>query len=128
MSHDPGSTTARGLAIEARVAAWLEARGFSIEDRNVECGGVELDIVAREPGGTRRVFFEVRSRSSDERGHPLETINAAKRRRLVRGATAWLVERSLWEKVEVRFDVIAVLASDPHGPLQIEHVRDAYWA
>ena len=127
MDYRPGSTRARGQAIEDLVAHWLEDRGFSIEDRNVEAGGVELDIVAREGGSGRHVFVEVRSRASDERGHPLETVDAAKQRRIVRGATAWLVARGLWERVDVRFDVVAVV-DDGQGRRTVEHVRDAYWA
>jgi Holliday junction resolvase-like predicted endonuclease len=55
------------------------------------------------------VFVEVRSRQSDERGHPLETIDHRKRRRIVKGATAWLTARGLWELVHVRFDVVTLV-------------------
>jgi putative endonuclease len=62
------------------------------------------------------VFVEVRSRADDRLGHPLETIDARKRARIVRAATAWLVRESLWEKVAVRFDVIGVLTRDARAP------------
>ena len=70
---------------------------------------MELDLVVRAPDEAPEliVFVEVRSRSDARLGHPLETIDAAKRRRLVRGATAWLTERDLFERVQVRFDVMA---------------------
>lgn len=93
-------------------------------------GGVELDVVARaRPDDDRNVtyvFVEVRARTRTDRGHPFETIDAAKRRRLVRGATAWLVAAQLWERVQVRFDVIAVVVED--GETRVEHLEDAFWA
>lgn len=88
----------------------LLERGLELLERNAVCSGVELDLIARD--GETIVFVEVRGRSDDQRGHPLETIDARKRGRLRRGATAWLVARGLWERVPVRFDVVALVGDD----------------
>lgn len=107
----PGSTRDRGRAVEQSVAEHLQAHGLEIVDRNYEGGGAELDLVARETnadGSATYVFVEVRSRASTEHGSPLETVDAVKQRRVIRAATAWLVAHELWERVEVRFDVVAV--------------------
>ena len=112
----PGSTRDRGRAVEVAVAEFLRARGLEIVDQNYVGGGAELDLVAREPasdGPPTYVFVEVRSRASGEHGSPLETIDAAKQRRVIRAATAWLVAHDLWERVEVRFDVVAVELGQP---------------
>ncbi|MBK6923269.1 MAG: YraN family protein [Deltaproteobacteria bacterium] len=111
---DELSTRARGFAVEARVAVHLGARGLAVLATNVTIAGAELDLVARceEPEPTI-VFVEVRSRRDADRGHAVETIDAEKRRRIVRGATAWLVAHDLWERVAVRFDVVTVM--DPGG-------------
>jgi putative endonuclease len=84
--------------------------GLEVVARNVIAGGVELDIVARDSRESPPlyIFVEVRSRADARLGHPLETIDANKRKRLIRGASAWLVQASLWERVAVRFDVIAL--------------------
>ncbi len=117
------STKARGDAAEALAARFLIAQGLRVLDRQVRAAGVELDLVCegREGDAPLIVFVEVRARSRGDLGHPLETIGAAKRGRLVKGATAWLVERGLWERVAVRFDVLTVstnlerLASEHDG-------------
>ena len=121
------STKTRGDAAEAAAARLLLESGLEVVARNVIAGGVELDIIARDRRAAPAlyVFVEVRSRSDARLGHPLETIDASKRKRLIRGASAWLVQASLWEKVAVRFDVIALTHdfSDPNaGPLSADAV------
>lgn len=118
MSTSAPSTREQGAAIEACVADLLDRHGLAVIARNVAIAGAELDLIAttentlasREP---LVVFVEVRSRADDRLGHPLETVDATKRRKIVRAATAWLVRENLWEKVAVRFDVIGVLTGDP---------------
>jgi putative endonuclease len=121
------STRERGQAVESRVAAELAARGLEIVARNVTLAGGEIDLVAREPGRAPEpdtvVFVEVRSRSGDACGGPLETIDANKRSRIVRAATAWLVREGLWERVAVRFDVVGVTGE---GEGALEWIRDAF--
>jgi putative endonuclease len=123
----PASTRAKGQRVEAVVAEHLERHGHAIVARNVTIGGAELDLVARdlEASEDTIVFVEVRSREGDERGSPLETIDALKRRKLVRGATAWLVAQHLWEKVAVRFDVVGVTEPGAPNP-RIEWIRGAF--
>lgn len=117
MASSPGSTRERGRAVEQAVAEHLRAHGLEVIDHNYEGAGAELDLVAREPaadGSLIYVFVEVRSRASSEHGSPLETVDLRKQRRIVRAASAWLLAQDLWERVEVRFDVVAVeLGSAP---------------
>jgi putative endonuclease len=94
---------------------------------NVTCAGAEIDLIARDPAEPEPdepwtcVFVEVRGRSDDRLGHPLETIDDRKQARVRRAATAWLIEHDLWERVAVRFDVIALVGDD--DPLWL---RDAF--
>ncbi len=114
------SPRARGRASEDLAVSFLEARGLVVCDRNVTLAGAELDLVAQLPGEPGApptvVFVEVRSRADDLAGHPAETVGTAKQRRLVRAATAWLISASLWEQVEVRFDVVAIVFGDDKTP------------
>jgi putative endonuclease len=125
VADDPGpSTRDLGQLGERRAEAWLERHGLAILDRNVTLAGAEIDLIARDPAESEPwtcVFVEVRGRSDDRRGHPLETIDARKQARVRRAATAWLIERGLWERIAVRFDVIALVGD--HDPLWL---RDAF--
>jgi putative endonuclease len=81
--------------------------------RNWRCGAGEIDLVCatRDTGGrTTLVVCEVKTRSSDRQGHPLEAVTPAKQRRLRRLAAAYL--RSQRRRFDViRFDVVAVSGS-----------------
>jgi putative endonuclease len=122
------STRTRGLVVEQLVAELLDREGFVVVARNVAIAGAEIDLIATTHVAREDlvVFVEVRSRADDLLGHPLETIGATKRAHIIRGATAWLVRESLWEKVAVRFDVISVVgkAGDPRP--EIVWLRGAF--
>ncbi|EDM74356.1 hypothetical protein PPSIR1_33943 [Plesiocystis pacifica SIR-1] len=112
-SDEPSThTRGRGLAAEQLAARQLERAGLTILARNVELSGAEVDLVASErdrEGTPTIVFVEVRSRADDRRGHPAQTVDARKQARVRRAATAYLVREDLWERVAVRFDVIAIV-------------------
>jgi putative endonuclease len=100
---------------EAAAAAWYEARGYEIVDRNWRVRGGELDLVARSgrtssrTAGSRNiiVFCEVKTRSSDRFGIPAEAVTPAKQRRLRTLAAQWLAAHPGFSG-EVRFDVASV--------------------
>ena len=105
---------------EAAAAAWYEARGYEIVDRNWRVRGGELDLVARSGRtgsrtigsrniGSRNiiVFCEVKTRSSDRFGIPAEAVTPAKQRRLRTLAAQWLAAHPGFGG-EVRFDVASV--------------------
>jgi putative endonuclease len=108
---------ALGFAAEARAAEYLQRKGYRVVDRNWTCRGGEIDLVCEH--GDTLVFVEVRARSDDAHGTPLETVVDLKRRRLVRAAEIYLHVKKQWERA-CRFDVVAV-AGDA-----IEHVEDAF--
>lgn len=116
------------MRVEARVADYLSGRGLRILERNVERAGGEIDLIALDLRleDPEYVFVEVRARSRLDRGSPLETVGVAKQRHVIRAATAWLVERELWETVAVRFDVVGVTIGD--GRLRIRWISGAYEA
>ncbi len=113
----PGSL---GRRYETAAVAFLQARGLRVLARNVVAGGVELDVVAQAADGTV-VFVEIRARADGRRGRPEETVGRDKRRRVVRGAAAYLVEAGLWDRVPVRFDVVAL-----EGPCPPPGVQPAF--
>jgi len=103
---------------EVRAARWYRRRLYLILDTNCWLAGAELDLVVRR--GRTVVFCEVKSKSGDEFGDPLEMIDERKVARLRRAATAWLARHPELADLDVRFDVIAERAG------RIEHLPDAF--
>jgi len=95
----------RGDRGEALARAHLERAGLRTRARNWRCRHGEIDLVMTE--GSAVVFVEVRMRSSDGFGGALASIDAGKRRRLVRAAAAWLQRHRLGDR-PARFDVVGV--------------------
>lgn len=129
MTRESASTRTRGRASEDLAASYLESRGLVVWARNVTLAGAEIDLIARledDADPPTIVFIEVRSRADDLMGHPLETVGPAKQRRLVRAATAWLVREELWERVAVRFDVVAIVFGDQQKAPVITWIPGAF--
>lgn len=85
-------------------------------------GGGEVDIVARDVQHGELVFIEVKTRSSEERGRPLDAVDRKKRRLILRGAMAWLRMLDMPD-ITYRFDVIEVVMTDP---VEIRHIENAF--
>ncbi|MGI8431242.1 MAG: YraN family protein [Chthoniobacterales bacterium] len=111
---------ARGEKLAAR---FLRRQGFKILYRNFRGRqGGEIDLVCRD--GDTLVFVEVKTRTHEEFGRPLEAVNLPKQRRLSLGALAWL--RLLGDPdILFRFDIVEVVTSE-HAPPRLELVRDAF--
>lgn len=112
-----------GQRAEALAAAYLEARGYTITARNWRRPEGEIDLVAAR--GDICVFIEVRSRTGIERGHPLETVTASKRARVLRAARLYLDEERP-RADSFRFDVLGVTFSPDDGEPEIVHVENAF--
>lgn len=110
----------RGLDAEMWVARTLAAQGWRVVARNWRGGGAELDLVVRRHDALR--FVEVKARSpSDDIG--LEVITEGKRRRLVRGAEAFLAQ---WDEAvsEACFAVAFVTVAE--DGMRLEWLDDAF--
>jgi len=114
---------ALGARAEDLAASLLAARGYRIIERNWRRPEGELDLVADDRGVL--VFVEVRSRTGEERGHPLETVNAHKRARVVRAARMYL-EATQPTATAFRFDVVGVTFPSEGGQPATTHVEDAF--
>lgn len=99
------ASRALGARGEALAAAWYEANGYQIIERNWRCREGELDLVVRRARTV--VFCEVKARSTDAFGLPAEAVDRAKRQRLRVLAARWLDEAPFRAR-EIRFDVVSV--------------------
>jgi len=104
---------------EAVAARHLIAQGMVVLDRNWRCPAGEIDLVLRD--GAVLVVCEVKTRTSDACGSPLEAITAIKVERLRRLAAQWLQDHQVRPE-EVRLDVVGV-RRPRRGASEIEHVR-----
>ena len=98
------NTRAVGARIERRALWWYRLRGWRILGRNVWAGGNEVDLIVRR--GRTLAFVEVKGKSGDRFGDPIEMVTAEKQRRLRRAATAWLAARGDLTGCVVRFDIV----------------------
>jgi putative endonuclease len=112
-----------GSSGEDAVAAWYEAAGYRVVDRNWRCRDGELDIVVTR--GDTLAFCEVKTRASTRFGAPVEAVTATKQRRLRGLAARWLAEHATTRRRAVRFDVASVTRR-PDGQLTIELLAGAF--
>jgi putative endonuclease len=95
-----------GEKAERHAARHYRLRGYRIVGRNVRAGGNELDLILRR--GRRLVFCEVKEKTGDGFGDPLEMVDEEKRRRVRRAATAWLAVHPESAGLDVAFELVAV--------------------
>lgn len=103
---------------EDQACSFLEAKGYSILERNHQGSSGELDIVAAD--GDTLVFIEVKTRSSKHSGHPFEAITHRKLSNIRGLAAAWCAANRV-PNSQVRFDAIAVLVE--RGMVHIQHLQ-----
>ncbi|HYJ06587.1 MAG TPA: YraN family protein [Chthoniobacterales bacterium] len=84
--------------------------------------GGEIDVVCRD--GDTLVFVEVKTRTREDYGRPIESIDRDKRKRISRGGLAWL--RLLNDPdILFRFDVVEVIIAEGAEP-RLELIRNAF--
>jgi putative endonuclease len=110
---------------ENAAARYLQRLGYLIVARSQRDSIGEIDVVAVD--GRTVVFVEVKTRTSQDAGHPAEAVDDAKQRRLTRLALSYMQRHDLLE-CRSRFDVMAVTWGDANKPPRIEHYRDAFEA
>lgn len=123
MPPRPDRKRALGAAGEDLAAAYLEARGYRILERNYRRRWGEADVIAVDADGTH-VIVEVRSRS--DRRYAVEaaqSVGPRKQRQLRRLAHGLLAEQET--EIDIRVDVM-IIAPDHSGRLTVvAHIQDA---
>ena len=95
-----------GTVYEQKAAAYLQQQGYEILECNFRCRLGEIDIVAREGGYL--CFVEVKYRSGDGYGSPLEAVGVYKQRKIIKVAHYYMMRKRLGLYMPCRFDVIAI--------------------
>ena len=111
-----------GTRGEKLAARYLRRQGFKILYRNFRGRrGGEIDLVCRDHDTL--VFVEVKTRTREDFGRPLDAVGR-KQRRISFGGLAWL--RLLGNPdILFRFDVVEVVLLQDERP-KMELIRDAF--
>jgi len=108
---------------EELAVSHILSQGFRLAERNWRPGREgEIDIIAYDQGVL--VFLEVKTRTSEKYGHPLQAVTRNKQKQMGRLAKTYLYQKGLYGRVDCRFDVVGVRLG--WGPPQLQHVRDAF--
>jgi putative endonuclease len=112
----------RGLLGERAAARWLRSRGWELLAHRFRVGRHDLDLVARRAGIV--AFIEVKTRTGNGFGSPIEAIGWRKRLILAQLGEAWR-ERHGRPDESFRFDVVGVVWRSGQPPA-VEHLEDAW--
>src|ERR1051326_5089412 len=85
---------------------WLKRQGWRVVQRRFRSGHRDIDLVVEREGTV--AFVEVKARRGSEFGDPVEAVNWAKQRELVRSASVW-IDRHGRPSESYRFDVVGGL-------------------
>ena len=104
--HSDQSPNILGKEAEDIAVDYLRHHGFRILERNYRGKDWEIDIIAKDK--KTLVFVEVKMRKNADFGEPENFVDKYKRFRIIKGAKDYLTKKRLWDKMDVRFDVISI--------------------
>src|SRR6201984_1621690 len=113
----------RGARGERLACRYLKRNGYKVLFRNFRGrSGGEIDVVCRD--NDTLVFVEVKTRGREDFGRPFEAVNREKRKRISRGALAWL---RMLDNPDIlfRFDVVEVIIVDNAKP-RVEVIKKGF--
>lgn len=122
-SYKARKTTYTGQKVEQLAAKYLTQHQLRVLAFNYRCRRGEIDLIMLE--GDTIVFVEVRYRSNNSHGSPLESVDAHKQRKLLITAEHYLQQQHL-DNASCRFDVIAAQGEPGSSQLQFEWVKNAF--
>lgn len=106
---------------EEQAAIYLKEAGCTIIAQNYTCPWGEIDLIAQD--GSYLVFVEVRVRSSQRYGSPLESVNAQKQAK-VRKVAQYYLQMHGKHKGPIRFDVAGFTRSGKE--FSLVYIRNAF--
>lgn len=108
---------------EDYAASLLLEKGYRILERNYHSRFGEIDIIAQNSGYL--VFVEVKTREAHFSVSPLESVTAAKQKKLWK--TALLYLQSHPTPLQPRFDVIGIITEGEGFTVKsVEHIQNAF--
>jgi putative endonuclease len=115
------TTNAFGELGERIAARYLERSGWRILARRFRSGRRDIDLIAQHEDLI--AFVEVKARSGDDFGDPVEAVDHRKQRELTKSAQTW-IDRHGRAGESYRFDVMGVLMKERR--VFVRHVAGAF--
>ena len=106
---------------ESIAVGFLKKNGYKILEQNYQNKLGEIDIVAKDRDTL--VFVEVKTRRSDQYGHPKWAVTPRKQRKISMVALYYLKENRL-SNPKARFDVVTIL--DRQKAPVVEIIKNAF--
>ena len=106
-----------GIIGESKAVNYLKKNNYNILDRNFKCKQGEIDIVAFDNNTKEYTFVEVKTRTNQKYGKPIEAVNNIKQKHIVLATKYYLYKNKLENKY-IRFDVITIYRT------KIEHYKN----
>lgn len=108
---------------EKQAVKYLKNKKIKILEKNYTTPIGEIDIIAKD--GDTIVFIEVKARTNDRFGEPMESVTPFKQRHIIRVAEYYMKVNNIdFDETPCRFDVIEV--KNDNGKNDINHVEDAF--
>jgi putative endonuclease len=119
----PDSRLQRGAVSERLAGDYLRSHGLIVLARNLRCRAGDLVCL----DGAVLAIVEVRQRNRIDFGGALASVDARKRRKIIRAARILVQRRREWRAYAIRFDVFAIEGM-PEGAHRIVWIKDAFRA
>ncbi len=125
--HNKKGQLAENIALE-----YLQQQGLKNIQTNFSCKCGEIDLIMHD--NEFLVFIEVRYRKQTQFGHPLETINRVKQRKIINTIQYFLMKNPTYNQLPCRIDAIALYSETRNNRavsikqqgLQLEWVKNAF--
>lgn len=101
---------ALGKYYEDKAKEFLEAKGYVIAEQNFKCRTGEIDIISWND--SYLVFIEVKYRSTQGMGFPLEAVNFYKQKKITETARYYIYKKRIPLDTPCRFDVVSILGDE----------------
>ena len=111
-----------GLLGERLAEKWLVSRGWRVVQRRYRSGHRDIDLIAKRDDLV--AFVEVKARTGNAFGDPVEAVHWKKRSELIKSAQTW-IDRHGSAGEEYRFDVVGVLVTG--NRVRVRHVENAFF-
>jgi putative endonuclease len=113
-----------GMTGEKLARRFLLSKRYIIREKNHSTSFGEIDIIAKD--GPFTVLVEVKTRTTDWFGSPLNSITPNKKRQLIKNAMCYITKCNLFD-TPCRIDVIGIVLDSDKSIKILEHIKNAVY-